>query len=122
MRPAKKSFKRSLRVQDRLREDISELLQKKVKDPRIGFGTVTEVSVTDDLRNAKVYISVLGNEKVRAEAMEGIQSSAGFIQREVWKHLEIKARPELRFLLDETAIRAAKMDETFRKMKEEGEL
>ena len=118
----KKSYKRSLRVRDRIREEVSELISRKVKDPRIGFVTVTEVRLTDDLRNAKIFVSVYGDEQAKKESMAGLQSSSSFIQREVWRSLEIKARPEIHFVLDESGARGAAMDETLRKLKEDGEL
>jgi ribosome-binding factor A len=121
-RPQKKSFKRSLRVQDRIQQDVADLLLKKVKDPRIGFVTVTAVEMSDDLKNGKVYVSVMGSEEEVSKSMKGLKASEGFIQREIWKGLEIKARPEIHFHLDASARQGAKIDALLKKLKDEGEL
>lgn len=122
MRPQKKSFKRSLRVQDRIREDVAELLLKKVRDPRIGFVTITAVEVSDDLRHAKIFVSLMGEEQQRQDSLTGLAACAPFIQREVWKGLEIKARPEIRFFEDGSVREGARMEKLFQKLKEEGDL
>ena len=103
-------YKRADRVNELLREEIS-LLVRKLKDPRIGFVTITGVEVTDNLRHAKVYVSVMGeDETARAETLEGLHSAAGFIRRELGRVLTIRRIPELAFRYDESVERGTRMD------------
>jgi ribosome-binding factor A len=93
-------LKRSERVGDLLLKEISQILLKEIKDPRIGFATLTKVEVSKDLRYSKVYVSILGEEAEKISAMEGLSSAAGYIRGELWKRLRIKYIPELTFKLD----------------------
>jgi len=96
-------FKRSDRVADRVRSDISELLLKKVNDPRIGFVSVTRVKASDDLRNMTVYVSAYGADATaKKRTLQGLKSATPFLQREIFRSLEIKVCPELLFKLDES--------------------
>lgn len=93
---------RSQRVAELIKQEISKLLQRGLKDPRIGFVTVTDVEVTRDLRYAKVYISVLGDENSKQETMKGMNAANGFIRREVGKYLHLRHTPEISFKFDES--------------------
>ena len=96
-------FKRSDRVAERIRADISELLLKKVHDPRIGFVTITRVKASDDLRNMTVFVSAFGKDAAaKKRTMEGLKSATPFLEREVFRGLAIKVSPELIFRLDES--------------------
>jgi len=96
-------FKRSDRVAERIRADISELLLKKVHDPRIGFVSITRVKASDDLRNMTVYVSAFGKDAAaKKRTMEGLKSATPFLEREVFRGLNIKVSPELIFRLDES--------------------
>jgi ribosome-binding factor A len=96
-------FKRSDRVAERVRSDISELLLKKVNDPRIGFVSVTRVKASDDLRNMTVYVSAFGADSAaKKRTLQGLKSATPFLEREVFRRLEIKVAPELLFKLDES--------------------
>ncbi|KMP11640.1 ribosome-binding factor A [Candidatus Nitromaritima sp. SCGC AAA799-C22] len=96
-------FKRSERVQELLLEEISALIQRGLKDPRIGFATVTRVDLSDNLKHAKVYISVLGSETEQKDTLTGLTRAAGFIRGSLGKKLYLKFIPALEFLADETA-------------------
>lgn len=96
-------FKRSEKVQELLLEEISKLIQQGLKDPRIGFATVTEVAVTDNLKYAKIYISVMGTEEEKKRTLEGLINAKGFIRTTLGKNLYMKYIPELDFRQDETA-------------------
>jgi len=100
---SKPAYKRSARIGDQMREEIADLLMRKIKDPRIGFVTVTDVVVSDDLRNAKVFVSVLGPE--RASSLKGLESAAAFIRSELGKRMRMKFVPELIFRYDDAAER-----------------
>ena len=92
--------RRRKRVEDRIREETSELLLMRVKDPRIGFITVTGVEVSSNLRYAKIFYSVLGDEKQRKSAEQGLASAAGFIKRELAARLQLKYMPDIVFHYD----------------------
>lgn len=88
------------KVQALIKQEISQILLREVKDPRIGFVTVTKVEVTKDLREARVFISILGSEEQVAGTFEGLKSSLGFIRREIGHHVRLRFTPEISFHLD----------------------
>ena len=97
-------FKRSERIQELLLEEISKLIQNGLKDPRIiGFITVTGVEVSENLKHAKVFVSVMGTEKEKEDSLEGLESAKGFIRSQLLKMLHLRAIPELTFKHDDTA-------------------
>ena len=96
-------FKRSQRVQELLLEEISKLIQRGLKDPRSGFATVTGIELSDNLKHAKVHVSILGNAQEREDSIEGLNSAKGYIRSCLGKNLYIKFVPVLHFRLDQTA-------------------
>ncbi|MCK4258677.1 MAG: 30S ribosome-binding factor RbfA [Halanaerobiales bacterium] len=102
---------RAERVAEFIKQEISVLIQRGLKDPRIGFVTVTDVEVTRDLRNAKVYISVFGDDEKKNESMKGLKTATGFIRREVGKHLRLRHIPEITFRFDESVQYGAHINE-----------
>jgi len=88
-----------------MRQEIADILMRKIKDPRIGFVTITEVVVTDDLRNAKVFVSAYGEK--REATLKGLQSAANFIRSELGKRMRMKFVPELLFRYDEAMERGS---------------
>jgi ribosome-binding factor A len=100
---------RMRRVNEAVREVLSSQLASGLKDPRIGFVTVTGVDTSPDLRAARVYVSVLGNEDERSAALEGLESSRGFLQAQIAQELRMKRTPTLSFRYDETVERADRM-------------
>jgi len=103
-------FKRSERVQELLLKEISTLIQKGLKDPRIGFATVTTVELTNNLKHAKVYISVFGTESEQCDTITGLTNASGFIRSSLGKDLNLRYIPVLEFILDETAKRVARIN------------
>jgi ribosome-binding factor A len=97
------------RVNEAVKEVLSSHLVQGLKDPRIGFVTVTGVDTSPDLRTARVYVSVLGSEDERAAALEGLRSSRGFLQAQIAHELRMKRTPALTFEYDETVERADRM-------------
>lgn len=91
---------RTDRINEIMKEEISQIIQKELKDPRIGFTTVTGVKVSPDLRHAVVYFSVLGDEEKTISSLAGLQSSKGFIRTELGARIRLKYLPELDFKLD----------------------
>lgn len=96
-------FKRSQRIQELIHEEISKLVQKGLKDPRIGFATITKVEVTDNLKLAKVFVSVMGTEKEKVDTLDGLNSAKGYIRNTLGKNLYLKYLPELEFRQDQNA-------------------
>src|SRR6478736_4538158 len=105
------SGERMRRVDVAMRQVLGEALAQDVKDPRIGFVTVTDVKTSPDLRHARVYVSVLGTPQEQTDTIDGLESAHGFLQRKVAAQLRMKNTPELAFFLDETAETGARIDE-----------
>jgi ribosome-binding factor A len=99
------------RVDEAVREVLSDAISLKVKDPRIGFVTVTAVETSPDLRRARVFVSVLGNEGVRKRSMQGLRSAHGILQHAVASELRLKHTPTLEFLYDDTSERGMRIAE-----------
>jgi len=96
-------FKRSQRIQELLLEEISKLLLDGLKDPRIGFATLTRVEVSDNLKHAKIFVSVMGSEKEKTDTLNALKNAKGFIRNTLGKNLYLKYLPELEFKKDENA-------------------
>ena len=90
-------FKRSQRVQELLLEEISKLIQSGLKDPRVGFSTLTRVEVSDNLKHATVFVSVMGSEEEKNQTLEALKNAKGFIRNYLGKNLYLKYLPELEF-------------------------
>ena len=97
------------RVNEAVREVISAHISGDLKDPRIGFVTVTGVETSPDLRSARVFVSVLGEQPQRDDALAGLRSSAGFLQAQIAREVRMKRTPALSFHYDETVARADRM-------------
>ena len=102
---------RMRRVDEAVREVLSDAVAKDLKDPRIGFVTVTDVKTSTDLRRARVYVTVLGGQDERDAALAGLQSAHGVLQRRVNAELRMKRTPTLEFIYDQTTDRAMRMEE-----------
>ena len=100
---------RMRRVNEAVREVHSATLAAGLKDPRIGFVTVTGVETSPDLRNARVYVSVLGDDAARDDAIAGLRHSRGFLQAQLGAQLHMKRTPHLDFVYDHTGERAARL-------------
>jgi ribosome-binding factor A len=94
------SFKRADRVADLIRTEISDLLLKQVRDPRVGSVTITGVKVTDDLRMARIYFVELGKDQCSEEVRSGLGKAAGFLRRELGRRIRLRYIPELLFSYD----------------------
>lgn len=112
--------RRTERINDLIREEISELLHRQVKDPRLScFLTVTRVYTSVDLRHAKVFVSVMGSEDEKKAAMAGLDSASGFLYRELRGRLSLRRMPELRFQLDTSMERGAEVLDLMKEVREE---
>jgi ribosome-binding factor A len=102
---------RMRRVNEALREVLSARIAAGLKDPRIGFVTVTSVDTTPDLRHGRVYVSVLGSERERADSLEGLRSSAGYLQSVIGAEVRMKRTPTLEFVHDDSIDRGFRISE-----------
>ena len=102
---------RMRRVDAAMRHVVGDAVAQDLKDPRVGFVTVTDVKTSADLRHARVYVSVLGSPAEQEASLEGLRSAHGYLQRKVAAELHLKNTPELRFVLDDTAERAFRVEE-----------
>jgi len=105
------SGERMRRVDVAMRQVLGDALAQDLKDPRVGFVTVTDVKTSPDLRHARVYVSVLGDEPAQQATLDGLCSAHGFLQARIAGELRLKRTPELTFELDHTAERAARLEE-----------
>jgi ribosome-binding factor A len=103
------SAERMRRVDEAMREVLSDAITQSLKDPRIGFVTVTAVETSPDLRHARVFVSVLSPEKERRLTMDGLVSARAFLQKHVARELRLKNTPTLDFVYDDTAERAQRL-------------
>src|SRR5262249_45705059 len=110
------------RIEEQLRIELSEILERELHDPRIGLTTVTAVKVTPDLRHGGVFVTVLGGEAQRKKALDGLRSAASFVRRSLSKRLHHMRRiPELSFDYDETVEKGIRIEELLDQIKHEQE-
>ena len=105
-----KPYTRAERISGKIQFAITELLNKKVQDPRMEMATVSSVKLSPDLRVAEVYIAVFGDKKRIREALNGFKKSKGFIKKSIAPQLGLRYMPDLRFFHDDSFDKAAKMD------------
>ncbi len=96
------AHRRALRLGDLIKEEVSRIILHQLKDPRVGFVTITRVRMSDDLKRAKIYWTVLGDEKAREESLRGLESAKGFIRRELGRRVRVKFLPEIDFAFDDS--------------------
>lgn len=114
--------KRSDKIADLIRKEVSEMFLKTVKDPRIGMITITRVHVTEDCRLARIYFSVPGSGEERDRSMKGLDSAKGYVRRELARRINLRYTPEIIFKFDpsiEYAIHISEVLETLKKEREE---
>lgn len=92
--------RRTSRLEEEIREEVAKIIAAELKDPRIGFVTVTGVQLTSDLRHARISVGVLGDQAARDKSLAGLGQAAGFVRRELGKRLRIRHTPEVQFLYD----------------------
>ncbi|MEE9305444.1 MAG: 30S ribosome-binding factor RbfA [bacterium] len=109
------------RVNELLLEEIAQLLQRGIKDPRIGFVSVIRVETTRDLKNARVYVSVYGEETDQAEALQGLSSAAGYIRHQLFRSLSLKTIPNLSFVLDDSIAHGVHIASVLKQLEQEGD-
>lgn len=110
-------YKRSQRVSDLIREEIADIIMYKLKDPRMGFITVTGVDITEDLKIAKIYISILKEEE-KDITLEILNSATGFVRAELAKRLRMKFIPSISFRIDKSIEYGIKIEKLLKEIKE----
>lgn len=113
--------RRVSRVEEVCKEELSEILIRELKDPRIGFVTITGVKMTSDLKHAQVYVSVLGSSEEVDRTFEGLESAKGWMRAHLGKRLRLKFLPEIEFCHDRTPVEAQKLETLFKRDSEEDE-
>ena len=110
---------RAERLADQIRTEVAEIIAGELKDPRIGFATVTDVEVSGDLHHARVSVSVLGDADAQQKSLEGLVSASGYVRHELAFRLRLRRTPELTFVLDRAAEESAKLETLLQKLKVE---
>ncbi|HEY3316417.1 MAG TPA: 30S ribosome-binding factor RbfA [Bacillota bacterium] len=107
------------RLNASFQKEISDILQSELKDPRIGFCSVTRVDLTQDMRQARVYVSVLGHEEQQAATLAGLESAAGFIRSEIARRIRLRYAPEMVFRLDTSIAHGVRIAEILNQIKKD---
>jgi ribosome-binding factor A len=103
-------------MSDLIRDEISRLLLRDIHDPRIGFVTLTGATVSPDLRNLRVFVSILGDETARAASLEALQGAAGYIQKALFRNLRLRYSPEVVFQIDDSLERGERIEQMLRQI------
>src|ERR1700741_340215 len=110
------------RIEEQLRIELSEIIEREIQDPRVGLTTVTAVKVSPDLRYCRVFVTVLGDDAQRKKALEGLRSAASFIRRSLGKRLHhLRRLPELHFDYDDAVAQGIRIEELLDQIKEKEE-
>lgn len=109
------------RVGEQIKKEIVDIVRTEVKDPRVGFVTITGVEASGDLQHATVFVSVLGDEEKRKGTMDALHKASGYIRAEVGKRIRLRRTPELHFKLDTSIDYSTRISEVLRDLKDEGE-
>ncbi|MBU0605504.1 MAG: 30S ribosome-binding factor RbfA [Candidatus Omnitrophica bacterium] len=113
------SSQRSGRVQEAIRQEVSSIIHSQIRDPRLGFLTITGVELTKDLKYARIYFSVLGGDKEKKLALRGLNSAKGYIKGLLGDRIKLRYMPEIEFKIDETLERTRHIYDLFEKIKKE---
>ena len=105
-----RDFPRTRRVGEQMQRELAVLIRDRIKDPRLGMVTVSDVEVSRDLAHARVYFTVLGDEEARRQSQEVLDRAAGFLRGELGRIMKLRTIPELRFIYDESIERGEKLD------------
>ena len=113
---------RIARLRELFKEEISIILQREMKDPRIGFVSITDVELSQDLRHAKVFVSILGDAEAKTKTMAGLGNARGFVRKELGRRIRLRYTPEVMFRLDDSIERGVRVQRLLRQVADtEGE-
>lgn len=110
-------FKRKDRVGDQIKKEVSQIIQRELKDPGIGFVTVTGVELSPDLKNARIFYSVLGDEQKRQKSDQALQRAVFFIQHEIGRKMRLKYTPKIKFVYDHSLEKGARIEKALEKIR-----
>lgn len=110
---------RANRVAEQMKKELGAIIGQKLKDPRIGFVTVTDVEVTGDLQQATIFISVLGKEFEKEETLKGLNKAKGFIRTEIGQRIRLRVTPEIKFEFDDSVAYGNRIDTLLNQVKNE---
>ncbi|RWR14160.1 30S ribosome-binding factor RbfA [Siminovitchia fortis] len=110
---------RAHRVGEQMKKELGEIISRKIKDPRVGFVTVTDVEVTGDLQQATVYISVLGSDQEKEDTLKGLTKATGFIRSEIGHRIRLRKTPEITFEFDESIEYGNKIEKLLKDINED---
>ncbi|MBM3262051.1 MAG: 30S ribosome-binding factor RbfA [candidate division Zixibacteria bacterium] len=113
--------RRPVRVADQIKEEISDILRTEMKDPRLGFLTITAVDISTDLRHAKVFFSVLGTDKEKEQCRTTLEKAAGFVRSQLGRRVRMRHIPELLFRYDDSYAYAQRIAEVMKKIEPESD-
>jgi ribosome-binding factor A len=109
---------RANKVAEEIKKEITRMLRDDLKDPRIGFVTVTGVDVTSDIRYAKVFVSILGDEEVSSQSLQVLENAKGFVRSELGKVMRLRYTPEISFKIDTSIQYGAKISKLLNEVKD----
>ena len=116
-----REFSRKDRIADQIKREVADIVQNVLKNPNLGFVTITDTECTKDLRYAKVFFSVLGDDKVKSQTAGALRKSIGKVQSELARRLNIRKVPSVSFHIDNSAEYGSKMDQLFKQIEKEKE-
>jgi ribosome-binding factor A len=111
---------RPVRLGEQIREDLADILEHQVKDPGIGFLTITHVKVSSDLQVARVYYTTLGDDRARRDASRALERASAFLRRQLAGRLRLRRAPELHFHFDESIARGERIERLLQEIKDAG--
>ncbi|MCC3283936.1 MULTISPECIES: 30S ribosome-binding factor RbfA [Arthrobacter] len=112
---------RAAKLADRIKVVVAQALERRIKDPRLGFVTITDARVTNDLQHATVYYTVFGDEAQQADTKAALDSARGILRAEVGKNITVRLTPTLEFVADEIPVNASHLEELIREAKKRDE-
>jgi ribosome-binding factor A len=112
-----KSYSRGERVAKIIKQEVSQVISEEIKDPRVGFVTITRVELSEDLKYATVYFSLIGDTKAKEKALRGLESASGYVRKLVGGRLSLRYTPEIIFRLDKGVEYSFRVDEVLHKIK-----
>jgi len=108
------------RVGEQIKKELSEIIQREIKDPRIGFVTITTVEMSGDLQMAKVYVSVMGSENEKQQTLAALEKAKGYMRSEIGKRIRLRYTPELIFVMDQSLEHSEHINKLLKDVKENG--
>lgn len=109
------------KLQEFIKQEVGQMLLRDLKDPRLGFVTVTDVAVTGDLQQATIYVSLFGKEEEKAASWEALRRAKGFIRRELGSRLQLRLTPDIEFALDTSIDYGNRIEAVLKQIRQDGE-